>query len=138
MGVPNRWMHLRHPDGFDDAMFEMFRAQCDVWQAYVQAVTRHWSVLESRGRPPEYEFFLPERSPDRRVVTLPVGGYQTLGSRATFEDANSRLLWDYLPLEMKKLLDEGLTETINSTRGPETFWRPVLRRSDGSPVFPRK
>lgn len=139
MSTPNRWLHLRHSDGFDDPMFAMFSAQCEVWKAYVRAVTEHWGILEAHYsatyRPPAYEFFSPERSTDRGVVTLPVGGYQTLGSRATFENAASRLLSEFFPLQFKLRLEEGLTETINPARGAETFWRPLLRREDGTPVF---
>lgn len=50
-------------------------------------------------------------------------------------DAASRLLSEYFPLPFKMHLEEGLTETINIERGPQTFWRPLLRREDGSPVF---
>jgi len=122
-------MHLRHPDGFDDDHFEQFRAHCEVWRAYVCAVTANWAVLQSKGQPPEYEFFPPERSQDRRVVTLPVGGYHTLGSRAIFEDAAAWLLSDFFPLPFKLLLEEGLTESLRGDRGPETFWRPLVDRS---------
>ena len=123
--APNRWLHLRHPSGFDDIQLDLFRAQCDVWAAYVTAVSRNWALLGCKdGRPPEYVFFPVERSLDRLVVTLPVGGYQTLGSRSRFEDGAAWMLSESFRQEFQMDLEEGLTEAIS---GPGTHWRPALR-----------
>jgi len=130
--VPNRWLHLRHPDGFSDPMVERFAAQARIWQAYVAAVLAEWPTLEPRHRTvPSYVFFPPTRTADR--VTLPVGGDYTVGSRAMFEDGASHLLSDHFPLAFRLGLDEGLTETTDAAKGPVTHWRPVMRPSTAAP-----
>jgi hypothetical protein len=130
MSQPNRWLHLRYSPGFDDDLFALFQAHCGVWTAYVQAVLDRWPVLEPnyRSPPPRYVFFAPERSADRTVVTLPVGGDFTLGSRVLFENGASRMLSEFFPLAIRLCLEEGLTETINSAVGPQTFWRRAIPR----------
>ena len=124
MNEPNRWLHLRHPQGFTDEDFERFRAHCEVWQAYVSAVLANWSLLVTNtGQAPNYIFFEPELSPDRKIATLPVGGDSNLGSRSMFENGASRMLSEYFPWDFKQQLEEGLTETINRQKGPQTYWR---------------
>ncbi|MCA9685879.1 MAG: hypothetical protein KC457_27125 [Myxococcales bacterium] len=125
MSEANRWLHLRHPDGFSDEMFAMFAAHCRIWQAYTKAVLAEWATLEpGHPRTPSYVFFEPTR--DGNIVTLPVGGDYTLGSRATFENAASHLLSDFFPIHFRIGLEEGLTETTDLSRGPATNWRPVM------------
>lgn len=126
MSEPDRWLHLRHPEGFSDAQLALFQAHCRIWRAYTEAVLAEWATLEPGGGPaPRYVFFEPTREGD--TVTLPVGGEQTLASRAMFEDAASHLLSDFFPLRFRLGLEEGLTETLDRTRGPRTSWRRVLR-----------
>lgn len=127
MAEPNRWLHLRHPRGFTDERFEQFCAHCRTWIAYVRELLTNWSLLgPGRGLAPAYQFFEPELSQDRLTATLPLGGEQNLGSRALIEDGCSRLLWQFFPLDFIVDLEEGLTETLDRTAGPQTHWRRVL------------
>jgi len=127
---PNRWMHLRHPHGFTEEQYKQFKAHVRVFEAYVRATLENWECLPVVGThpSPEYEFFEPELSGDHMTVTLPLGGEQTLGSRATFEDGSSNLLWQHMPLDFLLDLEEGLTETTDRSHGPQTNWRRALRR----------
>ena len=141
MAEPNRWLHLRHPQGFSDERFEQFRAHCRVWRAHVAAVLENWARLPlaagGRGSPPNYKFFEPKLSADRTTVSLPLGGASTIGSRALIENACSRLLWQYFPIEFLRDLEEGLTETIDPARGPQTNWRRCLRTTSPGPTSPQ-
>jgi hypothetical protein len=103
---PNRWLRLRHPEGFSDDMFARFRAGARVWAAYVAAVLAE----EYRPGDVQYQVFEPEISADRTVVSLPIGGTQTLGSRSDFEDVHAYLLSRFMPLEFRRDLEEGITE----------------------------
>ncbi|MEZ4384647.1 MAG: hypothetical protein R3A79_25180 [Nannocystaceae bacterium] len=125
MDAPDRWLHLRHPDGFSDELFASFAAHCRLWRAYTEAVIADWSALNPSyaGPPPRYVFFEPVRG-EAGVVTLPIGGDYTVGSRALFEDYGSHLLSDFFPLEFKLRLEVGLTEPRS---GRPTSWRPVLK-----------
>jgi hypothetical protein len=126
-----RWMHLRHPDGFDDQRFALFAAHCAIFQAYAQALLANWTVLfPARGPAPSYRFGEPARSEDRRVVTLPIAGPWTLGSRSYIENLSSWMLWSQFPLDFLKDLEEGLTETIDES-GPQTSWRTLAPRLIG-------
>lgn len=126
--APNRWLHVRHPRGFTEEQFACFKAQCRIWRRYVESVLAEWRFLE-RYPAPSYEFFDPELSADRKVATLPVGGEWTLGTRADFEDAHARLLWERFPLELKLELEEGLTEPDpRDSRREHTNWRPAMPR----------
>jgi hypothetical protein len=126
MSKPDRWMHLRSPAPFTDEQFQQFQAHCHVFQGFVDAACASWTQLSSthEGNPPAYEFFEPELSEDRRTATLPLGGYQTLGSRHAFEDTSSRMLWRWFPLDFFKSLEEGPTER-NHAGELETSWRRV-------------
>lgn len=120
---PTRWLHLRHPDGFDDQRWEQFRVQHRAWEAYFTVICERWSLL--RGCPQAavaYRFYEPSITADRRVITIPIGGPQTLDSRASIEDEGARLLWQFFPFEFLKDLESGLTEVER----PETSWRSVL------------
>src|SRR5688572_1170777 len=104
MGEPNRWLHLRHPDGFDDSRFAVFAAQCRVWQAHVNAVLAEGEVLLERP-PPTIEHFAPERSAERTVVTLPVGGEFDHATRR-IELGRAYLLWEWFPPDFCEGLEE--------------------------------
>jgi hypothetical protein len=130
MAEANRWLHVRHPRGFTPEQFDCFKAHCRVWQAYVEAVLREWEHFRDYPAP-RYEFFEPTLSADRRVATLPVGGEWVLGTRAEFENAGSRLLWERFPLEFQLELEEGITEPdfADATRSITNWRRPL-----GSPA----
>jgi len=122
---PNRWMRLRHPNGFTDELFAQFCAHCRIFRAYVEA-----ALDEARCfplGPASYVFFEPELSADRRVASLPLGGTSTLGSRHSFENMSSFMLWHRLPLTFRERLEEGLTEDIGDGRGLQTNWREPTR-----------
>jgi hypothetical protein len=116
---PDRWMHLRHAAGFDDPHFARFQSQCSILRAYAVALLGNWPVLfPDQELVPKYEFGEPTRSADRRVVTLPIAGSQTLGSRHLIEDMSSWMLWRHFPPGFIEGLEEGLTEGRM-----ETSWR---------------
>ena len=124
---PNRWLHVRHPEGFDQERFEAFRAHCRVFRAYIESAMRESSLVGPQGAP-QYEFFEPELSIDRKTATLPVGGEQTLGSRHAFENWRSYMLWEWFPVSFIEGIEEGLTEAHPATGLPTTSWRrPTLR-----------
>jgi hypothetical protein len=124
--VPDRWMHLRRPGGFSDRHFDIFRASAGVLAAYAAAFLREASTLIGEGHPPlEYTFFPAEISPDRRMMTLPIGGARTLGSRAYIENAASYLLWQRLPHQILGELEEGITESLGTDSPPEASWRTL-------------
>jgi hypothetical protein len=122
---PNRWLHVRHPEGFDPRQFEMFRAHCRLFRACVECALTDWRLIQE-GEPPRYEFFEPELSADRTTATLPIGGEQTLGSRHAFEDGRSYMLWEWFPISFIEKLEEGVTEMVTGRQA--TSWRkPSLR-----------
>ena len=122
---PNRWLHLRHPLGFDDGRFAAFCAHCEVWKRYCEAVLGEWTRLPlMRGLAPEYLFFEPTLSEDRKTATLPVGGDRTLGSRTILEDSASKFLWEFFPVSFLQDLEEGITEDYGT--GTTTNWRGVF------------
>ena len=123
---PNRWLHLRHPNGFDDERFAEFEAHCKMFEAYIQTAlsnAHHLSGLKSSigEPPPTYIFFQPELSDDQKVATLPIGGNNTLGTRANFENGLSWMLSFYMPMDFKEDLEEGITENFGI--GESTNWR---------------
>lgn len=118
-----RWLRLRHPDGFSDEMFERFHSGCALWDAYVQTSVREWQRLGAPDGAPHYTCLEPKRSADRKVVTLPLAGSSTLGSRAKYGNAGSYLLRSFLPLDFHLGVEEGLTEDLGDGRGAQTYWR---------------
>lgn len=127
---PTRWLHVRHRGGFTDEQWSSFQAHCRYFEACANALLTSWVDLGKGDRPLEYLYFPPELSEDRTVATLPLGGDQTLGSRAAIENGHAELLWCYLlrcmPIEDFVKLEEGLTEphlTDPSKLG--TNWRPA-------------
>ena len=103
----NRWLHLRHPDGFSPEMFERFRSSCALWEAYVSVSIREWQRLGAPDGDPRYTCLDPELSSDRQVATLPLAAVSTLGSRARYEDSASHLLRTFLPLDFHLAVEEG-------------------------------
>jgi len=122
---PNRWMHLRQPADFSAEMFDVFCASAEIFVAHARALLKNWRRLPNNEDHPqiEYVFFPPELSKDCQVASLPIGGGSTLGTRHSIENFCSYMLWQYLPIPFMEGLDEGLTETIDSTQGPKTYWR---------------
>lgn len=119
----NRWLHLRHPDGFSPEMFERFRAGCALWEAFVCTSVREWERLGAPDGAVKYACLPPELSLDRKVATCPLVATSTIGSRAKYENAGSYLLRAFLPPSFHTGLEEGLTEDIGDGRGPQTSWR---------------
>ena len=127
-GKPNRWLHLRHLAGFNEERFAEFEAHCRIFEAYVQMALSNAQHLSNLKRSigdsaPQYIFFQPKLSDDRKVATLPIGGNNTLGTRAMFENGLSWMLWYHMPNEFKKDLEEGITEDFGS--GEHTNWRKI-------------
>ena len=122
---PNRWLHLKFQGAFSDAEFELFKAQAQIWVAYVQSTLAVWPNLGFGHEAPAYRFFPPELSADRTTATLPIGGDWTLSSRALFEAGASYLLWQHFPAEVQSAAEEGLTEEHGGET--ETHWRPARR-----------
>ena len=124
--APNRWMQVRHPRGFSAEQFELFRASCRMFRAFVEAALAEWPLLT--GEPPlRYEFFQPELSADRTIATLPLGGAETLRSRHAFEQWRSTLLWEWFPTEFIAELEEALVGSSNGVRLEGAWRRPRLR-----------
>ena len=124
----NRWLHLRHPQGFSEELLERFQAGCRIWRAYVEALLTDWRYTPNAGSAAAPRFVIcdPELSADRRVATLPLGGEQTLGSRARIENQSCFLLRAYLPSEFKCDLEEGLTEDDLAGRRVTNWRKPVV------------
>ena len=126
MATPDRWMHLRHPDGFGPEAWQIFQANCRIFAAYVHATLAEADALDLRAAPghpdPAYTFHPPTLSPDRAVASLPISGPSTLGTRGRFENASAWMLSDHLLLSFRLRCEEGLTEPKIS---PQTAWRPV-------------
>lgn len=125
MSMPDRWLHLRHPEGFDQARFDAFCAFCRIWTKFVEATLeeRKYILGLERGDV-EYIFFDPILSADRKVASLPIGGTNTLGSRSHFENQHWRRAWENFPYPFLSDAQEGITEDIG--HGPQTNWRPCL------------
>ena len=116
---PERWMRLRHPDGFTVERFAQFCALCRIFRAYVEATLAETASFKFGS--PSYVFFEAELSEDRRIASLPLGGIPTIGSGAMFENGSSWMLWHRLPLEFREHLEEGLSENLGD--GLRTNWR---------------
>ncbi len=122
--MTRRILHLRHPEGFSDDMFKRFESGCSLFRALVETTLSEWTSLPDAGAERvigQYQFSAPELSGDRRIVSLPIDGTWTLGSRAAFENASAYLLRAFLPTEFKRHVEEGLTES--GTGDTRTHWR---------------
>ena len=121
----NRWIHLRSRQPWPPELFSRFQCGCRLWQAYVEAFLREDASQDSIGTP-TYEFFPPTLSADGLTATLPIGGAQTLGSRHKFENIASYLLREFLPLDFRTQLEEGLTEPgLLHPEATATSWRDL-------------
>jgi hypothetical protein len=132
--LANRWLHLRHPDGFSSEMFDCFRSGCALWLAYVQVSIQERERLGNDDGSPRYAALPPELSADRLVASLPLAAHSTLGSRARYENMAAYLLREFFPLDFSQRLEEGLTEDLGDGRGAQTSWRTpaeVLQRLVG-------
>ena len=127
--LPNRWLRLRHPQGFDNEGFALFQVHVAIFRWYVEALLVHFQKLPYYQSHPEiqYVFFAPEISSDRQVVSLPLGGKRTLATRGKIENWSSYMLWQFFPKDFLQELEEGLTETIVTENGPVTTWREPCR-----------
>lgn len=123
----NRWLRLRHPEGFSVEMFDCFRSGCELWLAYVQVSIRERERLGINEGAPQYTASPPELSADRLVASLPLAGHSTLGSRSRYEDGASYLLREFFPFDFAQRLEEGLTEDAGDGRGYQTSWRSPAR-----------
>lgn len=121
--LANRWLHLRHPDGFSAEIFDCFRSGCALWLAYVEISIQERERLGNNDGAPRYTALPPELSADRLVASLPLAGHSTLGSRAKYENIASYLLREFFPFGFSQRLEEGLTEDIGDGRGYQTSWR---------------
>lgn len=125
MGKPNRWLFLRHPEGFDDQMLETFRASCKVWQAKIEAILEGWDHLSPYHKmlKPSYEFFPIEVDDEGKIVRLPLGGNLSYGAAKTFEDAFPSELFEFFPMWFQLDLDWGMQ---GAPRPLKTIrWAPV-------------
>jgi hypothetical protein len=123
--APNRWMRLRQPARFTDDTFDVFCASCESLKGYANALLANWHRFPGHSTHPSvaYTFFSPELSADRTIASLPIGGGQLLGTRVAIENMCSYMLWQHLPMEFMEGLEEGLTETIDPSKGFQTNWR---------------
>lgn len=123
--APNRWLHLRSQAPFSGEDFERFVACCEIWRQFVTAtIARREHIPDLAGHELDYVFHEPELT-DPHTATLPLGGAWTTGSRAFFEDARFRILWQLFPVTFLLQAEEGLTEDFGA--GEITSWRPCLR-----------
>jgi hypothetical protein len=122
----NRRFVLRHPDGFPDAQFRSFAAQCHVWRATVEATLAHWDDL-SMGRlgipRPSYVFGEPELSPDRTLAILPLGGELAPAARSVLEPEVPDALHHDFPLWFR--LELEVARSDDGEDGPPRF-QPVM------------
>lgn len=134
---PNRWLHVRLVHPFTELQWGSFKAHCRLFRAHAEALLSEWEALGNAHPAPLYSFFPPELSEDRITASLPLGGEQTLGSRATIENGCSYLLWSYMlscvPIEEYAVIQEGLTEpSLSHPSRFATNWRRA-QRSDALP-----
>jgi len=139
--TPNRWLHIRQPAGFSAEMFDVFKANAEIFIAHANALLSVWHRFPGNSVAPRYSFFPAELSQDLTVATLPIGGESTLGARAAIENANSYLLWQHFPMQFMEGLEEGLTETFDQSVGSTTNWRtpaPSITFMHADPEFRRR
>ncbi len=125
--VQKRQLHLRFARPVSDQEERSVRAAFRVWKASVDAVLANFCDLpmgRDHDRAPRYEIGEPSLDHARVVFTIPIDGEQTLGSRAAIENSMMSLLVRFLPFELRKGLEEGLTEETGPG-GPTTNWRPA-------------
>ena len=134
---PTAWFRIRHGEAFSEEAFAVFLASCAIYRARIAATLEHWDTLPTtRGLPrPIIQFFDPELSDDRKVMSLPlrVDG-QTLGSRALLQYSASAELYSYPPFPLVAEVEVGLTEPsfLDSTQWRHDWWDP--KKPIGSPT----
>jgi len=135
---PTDWFRIRHRESFSEDAFAVFRASCAIYRARMAAILEHWETLPTtRDLPrPVIQFFDPELSDDRKVMSLPlrvVG--QTLGSRALLQYSASAELYSYLPFPLVAEVEVGLTEPsfLDSAQWRHDWWDP--KKPIGSPTI---
>ena len=102
---PNRWLRLKHSDGFDQVLFDKFVDHCHLFQLYVEALINSTTNLPNIENV-NYIFFDPELSQDKKIASLPIGGERNIGSRSIIENELSWMLWRYMPVDFKNNLEE--------------------------------
>ena len=118
----DRWYYLRHPERFSDELFACVVSGLEFWRNDVEARIRHWAHTGVSGPAPEYEWYEAELSPDRSLVTVPVGGKGTYGSYHLFEERIPKELWRYLPNWFVIDLEAGRRDSGGWF--PEASWTP--------------
>lgn len=129
---PTRWYYLRHPNGFDDRMFDLFVSSCRYWESLVRVQLDNWHLFfpDSTQPAPIYEFGAPARADMAHCVVLPIGGQATYGSLHLLEEVFPAELHSFIPLAFKMDLEIGRRDTLGWF--PEIFWsRPVYREPRG-------
>jgi hypothetical protein len=126
---PTDWFRIRHSEPFSEAAFRAFQASCSIYRARIEATLEHWTNLptEQNVPKPTVEFFPPELSEDRRVMSLPVRvENKTLGSRALLQYSASAELYGYLPFPLAGQVEVGVTEPSFSAGGKwrNDWWNP--------------
>lgn len=115
-----RQLHIRHPSGFSDDVFDVFCASSEVFVAHAEALLRIFRRLPHNRDHPQtiYEFGSPLLSHDRRMASITISGESTLATRSSIEIGLAHLLWVHLPIGVLDGLEQGRTEN------GETFWWP--------------
>jgi hypothetical protein len=101
---------LHHPDGFPDAEWRSFVAQCRVWRATIEATLANWDDL-SLGRlaipKPDYRFGEPELSADGTLAALTVDGELAAAAASALEPNVPAELYHDFPLWFRLDLEVG-------------------------------
>ena len=120
-------MRLKRPIPFTSQELDCFCAHVSAFAAFANTWLQNWSCIPANSKHPrtEYIFFPPEASKDGFVLSLPIGGESTLSTRAALENGSSYMLWQFFPAQSLVGLEEGLTETTDSAKGPVTNWRAL-------------
>ena len=133
-----RLLLLRHPDGFPEAEWRSFVAQCRVWRATIEATVESWDDL-SMGRlaipRPLYRFGEPELSADHTLATLPLDGELAPAAASALEPGVPAALYHDFPLWFR--LDLAVARAAEGeTPGFEPIIDPERARAlKASPLF---
>ncbi len=112
-------MHVRRTTPFTEAHWLTFQASARVFAAFADAFLADASALIGDGHPTlKYNFFPAEISEDRTLMSLPIGGERTLGSRHKLENSFSYLLWLQLPPPSTVSSRRASPKTPAAARGP--------------------
>ena len=133
-------VQLQHPNGFDDAMFACFNAQCRIWTSQLNAYADGWHHLGFNGEPPTWEFGDPEIAPDRSYVSLPLGNSFTYGHVKLFLDTFPENLYSHFPLDFRADLecrvspDADWTSVVDLERNARQELLRLAKLSDDAPA----